>query len=181
MIAVAEGLKATLHCLENSRIDYMVVGSIATAVYGEPRLTRDLDVVVQVKDQAAKIFLEYFPTSEFYVPPEVVLVQEFSHRGQFNLLHMNSGLKIDVVVQKPTAHGVAEFERRRQVEMLPNVKAWIASPEDLIIAKLRYYREGESEKHLRDIRGILAQTPVDHSYLSGWTQSLHLTEQWQKV
>jgi len=181
MIAVAEGLKATLHCLENSRIDYMVVGSIATAVYGEPRLTRDLDVVVQVKDQAAKIFLEYFPTSEFYVPPEVVLVQEFSHRGQFNLLHMNSGLKIDVVVQKPTAHGVAEFERRRQVEMLPNVKAWIASPEDIIIAKLRYCREGESEKHLRDIRGILAQTPVDHSYLSGWTQSLHLTEQWQKV
>ena len=181
MIAVAEGLKATLQCFEQSLIEYMVVGSIATAVYGEPRLTRDLDVVVRVNEHAAKIFIACFPTLAFYVPPEPIVIQEFSHRGQFNLLHMKSGLKIDVVVQKVTAHGVAEFERRRQVEILPGLLAWIASPEDLIIAKLRYYREGESEKHLRDIRGILAQTPVDKTYLDYWTQSLHLTEQWQKV
>ena len=181
MISVAEGLKATLQCLEKSRIEYMVVGSIATAVYGEPRLTRDLDVVVRVNEYAATSFMPYFPISEFYVPPEAIVIQEFSHRGQFNLLHTQSGLKIDIVVQKSTAHGIAEFERRRQVEILPGLVAWIASPEDLIIAKLRYFREGESDKHLRDIRGILAQTPVDEMYLEGWTQSLQLTEQWQKV
>ncbi len=181
MIAVAEGLKETLQCLEKSLIEYMVVGSIATAVYGEPRLTRDLDVVIRVHEHAVKTFMANFPTSEFYVPPEAIIIQEFSRRGQFNLLHMKSGLKVDVVVQKGTPHGISEFERRRQLEILPGLQAWIACPEDLIIAKLRYYREGESEKHLRDIRGILAESIVDKTYLYRWIESLQLTGQWEKV
>ncbi len=127
MIAVAQGLKVTLQCLERSKIEYMVVGSIATAIYGEPRLTRDLDVVVRVTTQTAKIFLTNFPEREFYVPPEVVIVQEFSRRGQFNVLHHQSGLKVDVVVQKSTPHGIEEFTRRRLVEILPEINAWVAA------------------------------------------------------
>ena len=181
MIAVAEGLKATFHRLEMARVEYMTVGSIASTVYGEPRLTRDLDLVIRAHRDIARLFMEMFPAEEYYLPPREVIVQEFTRQGQFNLLHNPSGLKVDVVVQKSTSHGLAEFERRRRLELLPGVLAWIAAPEDVIIAKLRFYRDGESEKHLKDIRGILAQTPVDMMYLESWIQSLELSSSWAKV
>ncbi len=97
----------------------MVVGSIATADYGEPRLTRDLDGVIRVNAQAAKDFLAHFPSSEFYVPPDAIVIQEFSRHAQFNLLPMPSGLKGNVVVQRGAQHGISEFDRRCQVEFLP--------------------------------------------------------------
>jgi hypothetical protein len=91
-------------------------------------------------------------------------------------LHNPSGLKVDVIVQRFTPHGLAEFERRRRFELLPGIHAWVAAPEDVIIAKLRFYPDGESEKHLKDIRGSLAQTPIDMVYLETWIHTLGLSE-----
>jgi len=181
LIAVAEGLQATLQALEAGEINYMAVGSIAAAVYGEPRLTRDLDLVLQVRRETAAEFLGLFSEGEFYVPPPDIVAQEFAHKGQFNLLHHASGLKIDVVVQKANAHALAEFDRRRRVELLPGLMTWLAAPEDIIIAKLRYFREGESDKHLRDIRGILAHSVCDLAYLEAWITRLGLSEQWRLI
>ncbi|MCX6109156.1 MAG: hypothetical protein NTZ90_06075 [Proteobacteria bacterium] len=179
MIAVAEGLRATLQALEAGKINYMAVGSIAAAVYGEPRLTRDLDLVLQVRRETAAEFIGLFSEGEFYVPAPDIVAQEFAHKGQFYLLHHGSGLKIDVVVQKANAHAIAEFDRRRPVELLPGLMTWLAAPEDIIIAKLRYFREGESDKHLRDIRGILAHATCDLAYLEAWITRLGLSEQWR--
>ncbi len=181
MIAIADGLKAVASAMEVSGIPYMIVGSLAAAVYGEPRLTRDVDLVVNVSGHKAASILTTFPAEDYYVPPLEIIAQEFSRRGQFNILHMPSGLKVDVVVQKSTDHGTSEFARRRRVELLPGLMTWVAAPEDVIIAKLRYYREGESEKHLRDIRGIKAQISLDQSYLDYWIQELELLTQWKRV
>ncbi len=74
------------------------------------------------------------------------------------MLHHQSGLKVDFVFRKQNAHARIEFSRRRRLEILTGLEAWIAAPEDVIIAKLRFYREGQSEKHLNDIRGIIANT-----------------------
>ena len=85
------------------------------------------------------------------------------------------------VAKNPAAKdkAIAEFDRRRPVELLPGLMTWLAAPEDIIIAKLRYFREGESDKHLRDIRGILAHSTCDLDYLEAWITRLGLTEQWR--
>jgi hypothetical protein len=64
---------------------------------------------------------------------------------------------------------------------LPDLESWVAAPEDIIIAKMRFYREGESDKHLRDIRGVLAQTSIDQELLQYWVNLLGLGEVWAKI
>lgn len=167
--------------LEKNNIAYMVVGSVASMVYGEPRMTHDLDLVIQVHPQDAEKFTTTFATSEFYCPPIELLRAEIIHYGQFNLLHHESGLKIDLVVRKNTEHAKREFERRRKLSLWKDNEIFVASPEDIIIKKLDYFRQGGSEKHLKDIRGILAQTDIDQHYLNDWINKLNLVIEWQQA
>jgi hypothetical protein len=167
--------------LEKNEIPYMVVGSIAAMIYGEPRLTHDMDLVIDVLPQHATKLEKLFPIEEFYCPPLEVLASEIIHRGQFNLIHPSTGLKIDFMVRKDSQHGRCEFARRRKAPFWEGCEVYIASSEDVIIKKLDFYREGGSEKHIRDIRGILAGTHTDQAYLSEWISKLGLTEQWKKV
>lgn len=170
-----------LKALEKEEIEYMVVGSIASVIYGEPRVTRDLDLVVELRDQPARKLHAAFSENEYYLPPDEVISNEVTEHGQFNLIHPESGLKVDFIMKKPTPHGIEEFKRRQKLEFTPGFFAWIASPEDIILKKLSYFREGGSEKHLTDIRGILAQTEVDQSYLTHWIEKLSLELEWKKV
>ena len=175
-IDIASGLQSVLKILEASGFDYMIVGSVAGAIYGEPRLTRALDLVVDIPVLAAVKFPALFSPHEFYVPPQEILSQEITRQGSIKLLHHQSGLKVDFVFRKQNAHSRIEFSRRRRLEILTGLEAWIAAPEDVIIAKLRFYREGQSEKHLHDIRGIIANTPLDRDYLEHWINELDLSK-----
>lgn len=159
----------------------MVVGSVASMVYGEPRMTHDLDVVIDILPADSVKLETLFPLEEFYCPPLEVLRSEIVHRGQFNLMHHESGLKIDLMIRKATAHSLEEFERRRQVPFWKGVEVFLASPEDIILKKLVFYREGGSEKHLKDIRGIVAETPLDESYLQKWLETLGLRGEFAKL
>jgi hypothetical protein len=180
-VDIGAGLKRVISDLELASLDYMIVGSVAGTVYGEPRLTNDLDLVVSTSQASAKNILDAFDGKDFYLPPLEIVSQEITRCGQINLLHQTSGLKVDLMFLKQTRHGVEEFSRRRRLEILRGLVPWIASPEDIIIAKLRFYREGESQKHLVDIRGILANTPIDHAYLSGWLKELDLLSYFKDV
>jgi hypothetical protein len=159
----------------------MVVGSIASMIYGESRMTHDMDIVIHIAPKDAQKLGSIFPEETYYCPPVEVIRSEIVHRGQFNLLHIESSLKIDVVIRKDTEFAVNEFSRRRRMPFWQNHEAYVASPEDIIVAKLEYYRLGGSEKHLKDIRGILAETPVDEDYLKQWVTKLGLGPQWSKV
>jgi hypothetical protein len=167
--------------LEGKQIPYMIVGSVAAMIYGEPRLTHDMDLVINIAPADASKFEALFPLEEFYCPPKEVLTSEIVHHGQFNLIHHETGLKIDLMVRKETAHALSEFSRRRKVPFWQSFEAYVASPEDVIIKKLDFYRQGGSEKHLTDIRGILAQTEIDQSYLQEWIIKLGLTAEWKKA
>jgi hypothetical protein len=81
---------------EEAQIPYMVVGSLSSIVYGEPRMTKDMDLVIDVPAQDAAKFEFYFPFEGFYCPPTEILKDEIIQRGQFNLIHHDSGLKIDI-------------------------------------------------------------------------------------
>ena len=159
----------------------MIVGSVAGSIYGEPRLTNDLDVVLAMATSSSDAIIQAFNATDFYVPPRKIIIQEISRGGQTNLIHHSSGVKIDLMFQKKSPHALEEFKRRMRIEILRGLEAWIAAPEDVIIAKLRFYREGESEKHLTDIRGILATTKVDRDYLEKWVKALDLEKYFEKV
>jgi hypothetical protein len=178
---ILEVFQDVLSKFERAPIPYMVVGSLASIVYGEPRMTNDMDLVVEVQTSDAEKIEKLFPLEGFYCPPIEVLRAEIVSRGQFNLLHHNSGLKIDVMIRKQSPHAVEEFKRRQKLSFSKNFEAFLAAPEDIIIKKLSFYREGGSEKHLTDIRGILANTEVDMPYIQKWVDALSLKQEWDKV
>lgn len=178
---IATGLREVVSRLDSSNFEYMIVGSVAATIYGEPRLTNDLDLVISMSSLSCSELVSSFPAAEFYVPPLEIMSQEITRSGQINLIHHQSGVKVDVMFRKNTPHAVAEFDRRSRFEILTGLHAWIAAPEDIIIAKLRFFREGGSEKHLSDIRGILANTQVNRDYLNAWLVELELSRFFAKV
>lgn len=179
--SLLEVFRGVIESLEAHGIEYMVVGSIASVVYGEPRLTADMDVVVEIPLALVPRFEQIFPPERFYVPPREILAQEIVNRRQFNILDNDTGLKVDFIVRRADAHSVAEFGRRRRVAFLPGFEVFMASPEDVILKKLVYFQAGKSLKHIADIKGIVAQTELDLPYLTRWVAVLDLQEAWALV
>lgn len=167
--------------IENLNIDYMVVGSVASMTYGFPRMTHDLDMVVDLKLKDIQKFEKAFGQNTFYCPPIEVIQAEVTHRGQFNVLHQPSGYKVDIMILKHTPHSVEEFKKKVRIPFWQGSHVFMARPEDIIIKKLEYYRQGQSEKHLTDIRAIQSQTRLDQAYLMLWIETLGLTDQWNKA
>lgn len=168
--------------LEFENIPYMVVGSVASMVYGEPRMTHDMDLVLDILPDNVEKLETLFPIEEFYCPPLAVLQSEVIHRGQFNLIHQGTGIKIDIIIRKNTEHAREEFKRRQKVPFWQGSEVYLATPEDVILKKLCFFREGGSEKHLKDIRGILAESKnIDKKYLQEWIGRLNLKPEWEKL
>ncbi|MGH9815995.1 MAG: hypothetical protein ACRD6I_07960 [Candidatus Acidiferrales bacterium] len=137
-------------------IRYMIVGSVAAMIYGEPRLTNDVDLVVLLDQQQAARLPEMFPLSDFYCPPVEVIRQEMARarRGQFNIIHHDTGFKADFYLYGTDPLNAWGLQRARRVEYLGQ-QIYLAPPELVILRKLEFFRQGGSEKHLRDIRIML--------------------------
>ncbi len=178
----SELMRLVVHALETLKIPYMITGSQASAYYGEPRFTRDIDIVADIKPGQVEQFVAFFPQNEYYCDRDTIN-EEIKTRGQFNIIHAGSGLKIDIILTKKTAFSQAEFPRRRRSAVFPDQQGAFASPEDVIIKKMEFYKEGGSEKHLRDITGILkiSGDEVDRQYIEGWAQRLGLTDVWEAI
>ncbi len=163
-------------------IPYLVTGAVAAIAYGEPRLTNDIDIVAIVKEKHIPGLLDEFPADEFYIDGDMIKEAIHNH-GQFNIIHPASGLKVDVIIKKDTAFDESRFRRIRKIQTAPTDEADFASPEDVIIKKMEYYKESDHEKHLRDITGILKVSgdAIDREYISQWAERLGLVEIWDAV
>lgn len=175
-------VRRVINTLETQQFAYMLVGSLASGVYGEPRLTQDIDVVVALPVASVDALCAAFPAPEFYVSLPTAR-QAAMQGGQFNIIHPTSGNKVDVMVARHDAWGRSQLARRRRELIFPDLPGFVASPEDVIIGKLLYYHEGGSEKHLRDIVAILqvAGVEIDRRYIEQWSASLALDDVWQTV
>ena len=142
--------------LNRMNVRYMVTGSVASTAYGEPRLTHDVDLVLEISRLQISSLCEAFPLSEFYCPPEEVIVEEVqrARRGHFNIIHHESGFKADCYLMGDDPLHQWGMNRRRKIDM-NGEPVYLAPPEYVIVRKLEYFREGGSEKHLRDIRNML--------------------------
>jgi len=163
-------------------IQYALVGSFASGIWGEVRFTQDIDIVIDLQNSQIEPLCDAFPASEFYLSRAAV-EQAVDLRRPFNVIHPTSGNKIDFMVLGDVAWARAQIDRRRNVELSPECIACVAAPEDVILGKLVYYQEGGSEKHLRDITGILkiSGAEVDKSYIHRFATRLQVVDIWQAV
>ena len=169
--------------LNGLNLPWMAVGSVASASYGHYRTTNDIDVILALKSEDAPRLARAFPASEFYCPPPDVIAIEAnrSERGHFNLIHHETVFKADVYLAGNDALLAWAMAHRREVH-LENTTVWVAPPEYVIIGKLEFFREGGSEKHLHDIRGMLAATEIDLGFLEKEiAQRGGLQDAWRRV
>jgi hypothetical protein len=168
---------------EASGVPYMVTGATAAILYGQPRVTNDLDVVVSLDDAGRRDLLRVFPESEFYVPPESVILAEQARvqRGHFNIIHLESGYKADIYLAGADTLHTWAMERRRRLSWTSGLSLSVAPPEYVVLRKLEYYREGRSSKHISDIRAIVAVTGIDETLLIPWLARLGLETTWREL
>jgi hypothetical protein len=177
-----EFLALAINALERLDIRYAVVGSYASTAWGEPRMTLDIDIVVEMAADQVQAFCIAFPEQDFYVS-RTAAMEAVQHRSQFNLIHPASGNKIDFMIAGSGDWAQSQLSRRRKIEFEPTIAGYVAAPEDVILGKLIYYRDGASEKHLRDIRGILkvSRGSLDRQYIAQRAEQLGVSDAWAKL
>ena len=176
MSAELEVLQDALARLEREGIAYMLTGSLALSYYAEPRMTRDIDLVVECAGYDPKRLAALFEP-EYYVS-EADVERALRERGMFNVLHLEKLVKLDLIVRKDEPFRRHEFERRVRVH-LAGFDAWIVTREDLILSKLVWAESSGSELQLRDVRALLAGG-ADLGYLRRWAGDLGVADALEK-
>jgi len=163
--------------LEEAAIPYMLTGSLAMSFYTTPRMTRDIDVVAELERPDVDRIVQLFEPT-YYVSREAVW-EAVRDRSSFNLIEQESVTKVDIFPRKRDHFREVEFSRRRRVS-IAGFDTWLATAEDLVIAKLLWARDSRSEVQLRDIRALL-HADLDREYIGQWTAALGLNDLWQEV
>jgi len=158
--------------LESVGIPYMLTGSMARNLYAVPRMTRDIDFVAAIVLRDVTRLTGVFPETEFYRSEDAIR-DAITHQSSFNFVHLATLLKIDVMIRKREEYRLAEFERRRRVE-IGGQPVWVVSKEDLILSKLEWSRASASERQREDVRMLLLDGNVDRPYLEAWAERLQL-------
>lgn len=167
-----EVLKLVVTRLDAAGIAYMVSGSTAMNFYAQPRMTRDIDIVVALTladtDRVVQLF-----SGDFYCDPDSVR-EAIARRFMFNVIHCDLAVKVDFIVRKATPYREAEFLRRREVTVA-GIRLWLVSPEDLLLSKLVWAKDSHSEVQLADVRNLIASvSTLDWSYINRWASELTL-------
>ena len=163
-------LEHITHRLEQAGIPYMLSGSTAMNYYAQPRMTRDIDLVLEI--QAADTARLWMQLGEDYYFDEEAAQAAIRHEGMFNLLHHASLVKIDCIVRKSHPYRRMEFSRRRRVDF-GGFPVWIVSAEDLLLSKLDWLKESRSEMQFKDVRNLIDSVPqLDWAYLFHWAERL---------
>jgi len=154
-------LRDVSHRLEGGEIEFMLTGSMAMNFYAQPRMTRDLDLVVELAAEQTDLLIRLFE-SEYYVDRRAVATA-IAQRSMFNLIHNEAFIKLDCIVLKDDEYRQEEFARRQKIK-LTDFETWIVTREDLILSKLYWARNSRSELQFRDIKNLLSPE-CDMSYL----------------
>ena len=171
MTDVAGALRAVVDALERLNVDYVLVGSVAAAAWGVVRSTRDADLVAFMDSNHLRAMLAGLDRREFYVPEDFA-DSAVRSGGSFNVLHLTGGGKVDIFVPvSGDSFAQSRLSRRVRAEVL-GVRAWMATPEDVLLAKLRWRLESRSEMQWRDCIEIAASNQLDLQYLNRWAPTL---------
>lgn len=178
-------LRALIHAvighLEGAGVPHMITGSVASSYHGEPRSTRDLDIVIDPDRSSLTALVDRLRRAGLYVDldgaPDALAVH-----GQFNAIDPSTGWKVDFVIRRDRPFSREEFRRRQPADLL-GTAAYVVSPEDAIIAKLEWAVESGSDRQLADARALLGvgRETLDLGYIDRWTEDLGLSEAWARL
>ncbi|MDR3688237.1 MAG: hypothetical protein P4L46_02575 [Fimbriimonas sp.] len=163
--------------LETAGIPYAIGGSLASSVWGQMRLTNDADIVVLLPGSDPSILIEAFPEqydlNESEIATALVSLDEFR---VVQLLHKDEAFKIDLFLLRDGPYEATELARARRVALLDDTSAFFYAPENIVLAKLRWYRLGNrvSDRQWNDIVQVLEVQAgnLDNSYLDEWAEKL---------
>jgi hypothetical protein len=168
---LSEALNAVVDGLTRLEIDYIVVGSVAAASWGVVRSTRDVDIVAIIDSSSIDRFLDGLEGSGLYVPSDHARTVA-SNGGSFNVVHTVSGGKVDVFVPPRGDAFTASRLARRQPANVLGIDVYVASAEDVLLAKLRWRLVTRSDVQWRDCVEIAATNELDQTYLDRWAGQL---------
>ena len=171
----AELLQIVTSALEAAGIPYMVTGSVVSAIHGEPRATRDLDLVIDPQAADLEALVAEFPTDRFYIDDAQVAL---AHRDMFNILDLATGWKADLIIRKDRPFSHQELARRQRMNVA-GIEVWVATVEDSILSKLEWYAMSESDRQRRDVIEMLVVNgeTLDRQYLEQWAGELGITDE----
>jgi len=181
MTGQKEFLSQIIKILSDLKIPYMICGSLGSSLYGEPRATNDIDIVVSGNLKRIKEFVGSFPDQDYYADLDMA-VDALKHRSMFNIIDLTSGWKADIIFLKDDEFSQIEFSRRKSTNLLgSNVQ--IISPEDSILSKLKWSELGESERQFRDALGVavVQWENLDMNYLKKWANNLNIGDLLNKL
>ena len=162
----------------------MVTGAVAAIVYGEPRLTHDIDIVIALAPLDVPSIVNAFPPSDFYVPPVEAIQDEIRRpaHGHFNFIHRATSLKADFYPAGQDALHAWAMNHRTTIQV-SDEQVQLAPPEYVVIRKLEYFRAGGSDRHLRDIRAMFQIAPdrIDTSFIAAQVDRLGLQAEWNAL
>jgi hypothetical protein len=167
---ILELLQKVCQKLDEHEIKYMVSGSIALNIYAIPRMTRDIDIVIELTENRINEFTGLFPDSYF---EKDVIKEEIRRKGMFNIIDHSTGFKIDFIIRKETEYFIQAFQRRQRIKEF-DTELWVINLNDLIIAKLIWIQQLKSEKQIFDIENLLLNQEKDIEYIKQWCSKLHL-------
>ena len=183
MSPIDDSLLSFYHRLAGTGLPCMVGGSIASMLYGEPRATLDIDLIVEAGIADVDVILGAFPRKRYYLPPREVVEIELSRvrDGSFQIVELASALKADIYLTGSDpllAYGISH----RRLETVADKEIHVAPATYVVAIKLRYYSISEQPKHLRDISSILAISPseIDRERVDGWAREFHVEETWRR-
>jgi hypothetical protein len=165
--------------LETAGFDYMLTGSMALTFYAQPRFTRDVDLVIDLPPKSVKLFTGLF--ADDFATDEEAITEAVSRERMFNLIHHASVLKLDFIVRKATPYRREELRRRRRF-VLGGGSVFVVSPEDLLLSKLAWGKDSQSELQRKDVDSLIhADLPLDWDYLGRWALDLGLEDELRRV
>jgi hypothetical protein len=167
--------------LERAEIPYMLTGSYASSMHGTPRATNDVDVVIAPTKVQLWELMREFPSDRYYSDEDDAF-DALERQSLFNVVDFATGWKADLIIRKDRPFSEAEFMRRRPHD-IGGAHVYVATAEDILIAKMEWHRMGESERQLDDAAGIIRrQGPsLDRRYVEQWVRELALEEEWRKA
>ena len=179
MINELEVLKIVVKRLESAGIPYMITGSIAANFYTTPRMTRDIDIVIEIGENDAEVLFSLF-SDDFYIDKNSIR-NAIRDKQIFNIIHKEGVVKIDFIIRKDTQYRKVEFKRKRSI-VFEGLEINVTSPEDLILSKLFWAKDSLSEMQIRDVRNLMKTVPdIDVEYVGKWIKELDIEDIYKEV
>jgi hypothetical protein len=174
-----EVLKMVAGRLNQAGLLYMITGSISVNYYAIPRMTRDIDIVIELKEKDVEKIYSLF-SSDFYIDKGSVQ-KAVREKGIFNIIHNTLIVKIDFIIRKEDAYRMEEFRRRRKTR-IEEIEVFLTTPEDLILSKLYWSKDSRSEMQISDVKNLLQGVKdLDKEYMKRWADYLGILEFYLEV